>query len=231
MENLISGLTDSDNLETRILELEESFENTSLNLSDSNSLLSLISNANSRISSLIDGTIPTEVQYNTDVLFADSGILVDKTIPNKIKIKNNMKTYTFNKPFNWNESTLSVGTEISDSSPYDPQFATSWGIWTRLKEFTNQLRLAGKTAQTEADNNINIYIDDKLIKWQDGQSFKVVFEDLNLNGNNISIYTNFHGNFDILIDTLSSSELSGSPYFEIVCTSAANYQFEIDIIR
>ena len=231
MENLVNGLTDSDNLETRILELEESFENTSLNLSDSNSLLNLISNANSRISSLIDGTIPTEVQYNTDVLFADSGILVDKTIPNKIKIKNNMKTYTFNKPFNWNESTLSVGTEISDSSPYDPQFATSWGIWTRLKEFTNQLRLAGKTAQTEADNNINIYIDDKLIKWQDGQSFKVVFEDLNLNGNNISIYTNFHGNFDILIDTLSSSELSESPYFEIVCTSAANYQFEIDIIR
>ena len=142
-----------------------------------------------------------------------------------------MKTYTFNKPFNWNESTLTVATEISDTSQYDPQFATSFGIWTRLQEFTNQLRLVGKTTATAADNNINIYIDDKLISWKDGQSFKVVFEDIDLNGNNINIYTNFQGGFDIQIDSLSFTELSNNPYFEIVCTNAANYEFEVDIIR
>ena len=107
------------------------------------------------------------------------------------------------------------------------------GKFKKYSQIPTNSGMSGKEIAEKmlADNNINIYIDDKLIKWQDGQSFKVVFEDLNLNGNNISIYTNFHGNFDILIDTLSSSELSGSPYFEIVCTSAANYQFEIDIIR
>ena len=231
IENLFGSLTSAGELETRITDLENTFETSNVNLADTTSLLTLISNANARISSIIDGTIPTEVQYNTDVLFGGSGIVVDKTIPNKIKLKNDMKTYTFNKPFNWNESTLTVATEISDTSQYDPQFATSFGIWTRLQEFTNQLRLVGKTTATAADNNINIYIDDKLISWKDGQSFKVVFEDIDLNGNNINIYTNFQGGFDIQIDSLSSTELSNNPYFEIVCTNAANYEFEVDIIR
>ena len=231
LEAILTSVTNSTELEARIADLENDFENTSVNLADSTSLLSLISNVNSRVSSMIDGTIPTEVQYNTDVIFAGSGILVDKTVPNKIKVKNDIKTYSFNKPFNWNETTLAVATEITTSNPYDPQFSTAFGIWTRLKEFTNQLRLTGKTAATAAQNNINIYIDDKLIGWKDGQSFKVVFEDLNLDGNNIKIYTNFSGGFNILIDTLSASELSSNPYFEIVCTNAANYEFEVDIIR
>lgn len=231
LEAILTSVTNSTELEARIADLENDFENTSINLADSTSLLSLISNVNSRVSSMIDGTIPTEVQYNTDVIFAGSGILVDKTVPNKIKVKNDIKTYSFNKPFNWNETTLAVATEITTSNPYDPQFSTAFGIWTRLKEFTNQLRLTGKTAATAAQNNINIYIDDKLISWKDGQSFKVVFEDLNLDGNNIKIYTNFSGGFNILIDSLSASELSSNPYFEIVCTNAANYEFEVDIIR
>ena len=231
LEALLTTVSGSADLESRIESLENDFEAAGVNLADSKSLLSLISNVNARVSSMIDGTIPTEVQYNTDVVYGGSGIVIDKTVPGKIKVKNNTKTYVYNKPFGWNENTFTVGTEITSSNQYDPQFATSWGIWTRLKEFTNQLRLGGKTASTQADNNINIYIDDKLISWSDGQSFKVVFENLELNGNNINVYTNFGGGFDILIGSLSDAQLSDNPYFEIVCINAANYDFEVDIIR
>ena len=231
LENLVMSMDSSAEMLSRISSLETDFQNASANLADSNSLLELITSANGRINQLIDGTIPSEVQYNTDILFNGPGILVDKTVPNKIKIKNDLKTYVFGKPFLWNENTLSVYNEIKYTNQFNPSNATGFGIWAILKEFSNQLRLVGKTMDQGADNNINIYIDDKLIKWQDGQSYKVVFEALDLNSNNINIYTNYSNSFNTLIGSVSSASVGSNPYFEIVCTNAATYEFEIDIIR
>lgn len=231
LENLVMTMESSTEIESRVSSLETSFQNTSVNLADSNSLLQLITNANARINQLIDGSIPSEVQYNVDVLFNGPGIIVDKTVPNKIKIKNDLKTYVFGKPFLWNENTLTVSSEITNTNQYDPANATGFGIWTRLKEFSNQLRLVGKTTVQAADNNINIYIDDKLINWQDGQTYKIVFENLDLNNNNINIYTNWSGSFDKLVGSISSIQVGNDPYFEIVCLNAATFEFEIDIIR
>jgi hypothetical protein len=231
LENLVMSMDSVTELTGRVDRLETDFENTSVNLADSNSLLDLITNTNQRINQLLDGSVPSEVQYNVDVLFNGPGILVDKTIPNKIKIKNDLKSYVFGKPFMWNESTLSVYSEIQSSNKYDPANATGYGIWVRLKEFSNQLRMVGKTTSFAADNNINIYIDDKLIRWQDGQSYKIVFEDLELDGNNINIYTNWSEGYDKLIGTVSNVLAGNNPYFEIVCVSASTFEFEIDMIR
>jgi hypothetical protein len=231
LENLVMSMDSSTEMLSRISSLETDFQNASANLADSNSLLELITSANGRINQLIDGTIPSEVQYNTDILFNGPGILVDKTVPNKIKIKNDLKTYVFGKPFLWNENTLSVYNEITDTNQYNPSNATGFGIWARLKEFSNQLRLVGKTLDQGADNNINIYIDDKLIGWKDGQSYKIVFENLNLSGNNINIYTNWKAGYDKLIGSISNTQVGNNPYFEIVCINAAMFEFEIDVIR
>ncbi len=231
LEGLITSTDTVVELKDRISSLETSFENTSANLASSSSILDLITSANQRINQIVDGTIPTEVQYNTDILFSGSGIVVDKTVPNKIKIKNNLKGYAFNKPFLRHENTNVVSTEITGSSQYDPADATNFGIWTRLKEFSNQLRLVGKTLTNAADNNINIYIDDKLINWSDGQSFKIVFEDLDINSNNINIWTNTSNGFVTQVGAISAVELSQNPYFEVVCINSATYEFEIDIIR
>jgi hypothetical protein len=231
LENLVMSMDSSTEMLSRISSLETDFQNASANLADSDSLLDLITSANSRINQLIDGTIPSEVQYNVDVLFNGPGIIVDKTVPNKIKIKNDLKKYVFGKPFLWNESTLTVYNEITDANQYDPANATSYGIWTRLKEFSNQLRLVDKTTAQKADNNINIYIDDKLINWKDGQSYKIVFENLNLNGNNINVYTNWKAGYDKLIGSISNVQVGNNPYFEIVCINAAMFEFEIDVIR
>ena len=231
LENLVMSMDSSTEMLSRISSLETDFQNASANLADSNSLLELITSANSRINQLIDGTIPSEVQYNTDILFNGPGILVDKTVPNKIKIKNDLKTYVFGKPFLWNENTLSVYNEITDTNQFNPSNATGFGIWARLKEFSNQLRLVGKTLDQGADNNINIYIDDKLINWKDGQSYKIVFENLNLSGNNINVYTNWKAGYDKLVGSISNTQVGNDPYFEIVCINAAMFEFEIDVIR
>jgi len=232
LENLVMSMDSSTEMLSRISSLETDFQNASANLADSDSLLDLITSANGRINQLIDGTIPSEVQYNTDILFNGPGILVDKTVPNKIKIKNDLKTYVFGKPFLWNENTLTVSNEITTLNQYDPANATGFGIWVRLKEFSNQLRLVNKTVGQPADNNINIYIDDKLINWKDGQSYKIVFENLDLNGNNINVYTNWSEGFNKLIGSLSGASFAGNnPYFEIVCLESNLFNFEIDIIR
>ena len=231
VENLIATTEGTDLIISRLNELESSLENASLNLADADSLLSLITSANNRINQIVDGTIPTEVQYNTDVLSAGKGILLDKSTPNKIKVNNNLNGYSLNRPYRFNENTLTRYTEISATSQYDPTQSSTYGIWTSIKDFSNQLRLAGKVTTGSADTNINIYLDDKLIKWSDGQSFKVVFENLDLNGYSINIWTNYLNNYNTQIGSLSDAQLSDNPYFEIVCVNAANYDFEIDIIR
>lgn len=231
VENLIATTEGMDIILSRLNSLESSLENASLNLADADSLLSLITSANNRINQIVDGTIPTEVQYNTDVLSAGKGIILDKSTPNKIKVKNDLNGYSLNRPYRFNENTLTRYTEITPTSQYDPTQSSLYGIWTSIKGFSNQLRLAGKVTSGDADTNINIYLDDKLIKWNDGQSFKVVFENLNLNGYSINIWTNYLNNYNTQIGSLSDAQLSDNPYFEIVCVNAANYNFEIDIIR
>ena len=54
----------------------------------SGSVLELIASTNKRLNQVIDGTIPTEVQYNTDVITQGDGTSIDKSNPAKIKINN-----------------------------------------------------------------------------------------------------------------------------------------------
>lgn len=231
LEGLITSTDTISEVRERLTSLEESFENASANLADNDSLLNLITNTNQRLNEIVNGTISADLQYNTDVIYSGPGIVVDKSIANKVKIKNDQKGYLFNKPFRWNENTLTVDTEITGTAQYDPSNAASYGIWTRLKDFSNQLRMVGLVDSNVADNNINIYIDDKLTKWSEGQSFKMVFEGLDTDGYNLVIWTNYLNNFQTQIGSLSASSLSADPYFEIVCLNSANFDFAIDIIR
>ena len=102
IENLVTASEQSASLLNRVASLEQEFQDSSIQLADSNSLLDLITKAHNKINSLIDGTIPVELQYNTDVLFAGKGTEVDKTIPNKIKINSTVDGYTLNNVYLWN---------------------------------------------------------------------------------------------------------------------------------
>ena len=232
VEALVTSTDTILELKQRLVSLETTYENAKTNLADSDSLLQLITSTNSRLKDVIAGKIDSELQYNTDIIYSGPGIKIDKSVSNKIKIKNDQNGYLFNKPFRWNENTGSVATQITLNDKYLPQTATSFGIWTRLKDFSNQLRMVGLVdTALGADNNINIYIDDKLIKWSEGQSFKIIFENLDTNGYNIILWTDYLNDFNTQIGSISSANLSHNPYIEVVCINPANLSFAIDIIR
>lgn len=235
IENIVSSTEDTTALSKKVKALEDDFQSSSLQLADSNSLLELITKAHTKINSLIDGTIPVELQYNTDIIFAGKGTEVDKTIPNKIKIDSTVDGYTLNSPYLWNIAARTIATKLSTATQFDAGVAgngsSKFAIWSRLEEFSNRLSLKGLFS-SEPESDLNIYIDDSLVSWKNGQTFKITFDEINMSGNNIKFWTNSVGGFDQLIFNVDSTQLiTNKPYIELVCIDYANYQFEADILR
>ena len=82
------------------------------------------------------------------------------------------------------------------------------------------------------NSNLNIYIDDSTIGWKKGQIFKVAIDTIDVDGNDINLWTSKSTGFNINIATISPSQLiTNKPYFEIVCIDPINYVFEVDILR
>ena len=235
IENLVTASEDTASLINRVAELEEDFQNASIQLADSNSLLDLISKAHNRINKLIDGSIPVELQYNTDVIFAGKGTEIDKSIPNKIKINSTIDGYTLSSVYLWNISGNAIAGQISTTNKFDVGLAgagaSKFAIWSRLESFSNRLSLNG-LIENDPESDLNIYIDDGVISWKKGQTFKIVFDTINMLGNNIKIWTSTTTNYDVLVADINPSQLiTNKPYIELVCIDPANYQFEADILR
>jgi len=235
IETLTSSSDNTANILNRLFALEEDFQNASVQLADSNSLLELITKAHNKINNLIDGTIPVELQYNTDVLFAGKGTEVDKSIPNKIKINSTVDGYKLNTPYLWNMAAKAIATQLSTDVQFDSGVAgngsSKFAVWTRLEIFTNRLSLKGLIS-SDPESNLNIYIDDSLVAWKSGQTFKITFDPINMSGNNIKIWTGATTGFNQLIADIDSTQLiTNKPYIEVVCIDSTNYQFEADILR
>ena len=235
IENLVTASEDTASLSNRVAELEEDFQNASIQLADSNSLLDLISKAHNRINKLIDGSIPVELQYNTDVIFAGKGTEIDKSIPNKIKINSTIDGYTLSNVYLWNITGNAIAGQISTTNKFDVGLAgagaSKFAIWSRLESFSNRLSLNG-LIENDPESDLNIYIDDGVISWKKGQTFKIVFDTINMLGNNIKIWTSTTTNYDVLVADINPSQLiTNKPYIELVCIDPANYQFEADILR
>lgn len=235
IENIVAAKENATALLSRIVSLEDSFQNASIQLADSNSLLELITKAHNKINSLIDGTIPVELQYNTDVLFAGKGTEVDKSITNKIKINSTVDGYTLNSVYLWNMAANTIATQLSSTVQFDAgnvgNGSGKFAIWSRLEAFTNRLSLKGLIS-TDPESNLNIYIDDSLTAWKSGQTFKITFDTINMSGNNIKIWTSKTTGFDKLVADIDATQLiTNKPYIELVCINPANYQFEADILR
>jgi hypothetical protein len=233
VENLVVGSQENDELVARIAEIEEQMQNASLQLQDSDSLLQLITKAHDRINSMIDGTIPTEIQYNTDVIFAGAGTRIDKSNPEKIKIINDVNGYSITPAFTWDQ--VGTPTLITTSSPFDVgasgQGAQAFGIYAKLLNYTNRLSLQNLLTN-DPNDDLDIYIDDGSFAWKAGQLFKISFDTINMGGNSINIYTGRATEYDKTIAALQPVQLiSDKPYIEVVCIDPINYIFEVDILR
>jgi hypothetical protein len=247
LERIVLAGEERDEMVQRLEDLETSFNNASIALQDSDSLLQLITKAHSKLNSLIDGTIPVELQYNTDVIFNGIGTEVDKSVPNRIKVNNTVQGYYNNNVFKWDINTGErVGGALGGTNTFNPNGADGgsalFGVWSQLKPFTNRISLVDKTSgnsslsgeeMPELAGDLNIYIDDGRVAWKEGQVVKISFETINVSGNDIYIRTGSASGFDKIIDRVirPSDLLSNRPYFEVVCIDPVNYIFEVDILR
>ena len=231
VENIILGTAKAAALEARIKELEDDFTASSLQLRDSAALLDLINNAHTKINQLVDGTIPVELQYNTDVIFAGTGTSIDKSVPGKIKVNNTVDGYQILAPYKWSKNSNITDSRLTAQNQYDAANATEFGIWAKLNLYSNRLSLLNIFGGT-ADSSVNIYIDDSTVGWKVGQVFKVAFDTFDINGKSIKFYTNKTNGFSSLIAEIDAVQLiSSKPYVELVCVDPANYEFEVDILR
>jgi|TARA_B100000768_G_scaffold43347_1_gene42143 hypothetical protein len=236
VEMLESFFLNSENLQgisTRLDLIERDVENATLNFQDERSIMDLITDNSSRLNQVISGVIPTELQYNTDVLESgNTGVSVDKSSSGKVKISNVnygyslSPAYVFDTISNINERTLDI------NGPFLPSESSTKAVWQRLKEYDNLVRVY--TAFDESfDSNLNIYLDDTVTTWKKGQVVRVTFKNKikNLQSNSITMWTDKEGGWSQKISISASSLLSATPYIEIVCVDEINKTFEYDILR
>lgn len=235
LESIVLSSNDSEDIVNRIAAVESDFEDASIQLQDSKSLLNLITKAHDKINRLVDGTIPVELQYNTDVIFNGKGTAVDKTIENKIKINNTVYGYSLGEAWLYNMAAESLALKLDATNQFNANVSGSgadkFAIWSKLQEYTNRLSLKNLFS-SDPNNDLNIYIDDSSISWKVGQTYKIAFDTIDMQGNNIKIYSDKVNRFDKLVAEIDVSQLlTNKPYIEIVCVDPATYLFEADILR
>ena len=231
LENIILGTAQAAQLEARIKEVEDDFTASSLQLRDSNALLTLINNAHNKINSLIDGTIPVELQYNTDVIFAGRGTTVDKSIPGKIKVNNEVEGYVVSDLYKWDIASGITTGALTSTNLFENSSANQYGVWAKLNLYTNRLSLNNVLNNESLNSSLDIYIDDSTNGWKKGQVFKIEIDTIDVNGNNIKILTNKSGGWINIADIDPSQLITTKPYIELVCIDPINYVFEVDILR
>lgn len=232
LENIILGTAKAAALEARVKELEDDFTSSSLQLQDSTALLELVNNAHSKINQLIDGTIPVELQYNTDVIFAGKGTTIDKSIAGKIKVNNSIDGYAVLPVFRWDIASKTTIDQLSSSNIFDPNTANQYGAWSKLVPFSNRMSLKNLLLSNPFNGDLNIYIDDSTNGWSEGQIFRIALDNIDINGNNIKIWTSSSTGFNQAIANIDPSQLiTTTPYIEVVCMDPSNYVFEADILR
>ena len=231
LETLMLTARNQANLIDRVTDLESEVETAALNYADSSSILDMITSANKRINQIVSGEIPTEIQYNTDVLKEGKGILIDKSDPKFIKVVNTNNGYSLNEVFEFDKLSETIGSLNSADSKFNPINATTTGLWSRVRAYENLIRV--NLESQELSENLNIYLDDTINSCKKGQVIKFTFKDslLNLGTKKINIYTDKTNGWVLKASIDNASILSLKPYFELICIDEINKTFELEIIR
>ena len=130
-------------------------------------------------------------------------------------------------PFNSSETVIDTLNPLNLNTAL-PQ------VFTELVTYTNMLRL---DTVNEAGGDLNIYIDDTMIQWKTGQTFRLAFNNnLNIGSRNIRLWTDAPsrlntGSFGISMGVIPNSEISTKPIIEFICTEQGILNFVFDIIK
>lgn len=231
VEDLLMTSGEAANLSARVLSLETALEDAALNYANSTSILDMITSVNTRVNQIISGVIPTEVQYNTEVLAGGDGMTIDKSVQNSIKLVNTNYGYTLNEVFEYDFISSVAGNLVNSSNKFNMTLTASQGMITRVRPYDNLIRVNTDAGVLSGD--LNIYLDDSINSWKKGQTIKFSFKDQlpTLGAYKINIYTEKQNGW-VLKATLDTSNLmSQKPYVELICVDQINKTFELEIIR
>jgi hypothetical protein len=111
--------------------------------------------------------------------------------------------------------------------------SSSTAIWLRFKGYTNRINL-WLDSSNALTSDLNIYIDDSITPWKNGQVLKFNFKtNLLMNGQKIKFFTdkNTISGWKQVGAIYESDLVGNKPYIEVICVDEINKSFEIDILR
>jgi len=237
LEQFYFSQTSLNSITQRLSALETSLNNSNLAYQSSTSLLDLINKNADNINQILSGNLSLNLTYNTDILKQGDGILIDRSIPNQVKILSRVQEY--NNFMLCNNTSGYLQTTFGNGQTFTSLTDNNILILSTYTNYFRQINTNSGTAGIETfGDNLYINIQDKNVRWKKGQTMKIVFsESIDLSGYNIIFRTdseNTFGNgvYQKLIGTVTSSMiLSSKPIFEIICTDENQYLFNIDILR
>ncbi len=237
LEDLVLTSENLDVVNKRIETLETALDTSKSLLENNKDIISLINRNYDEIVNIYRNNTSLNMAYNLDVIKEGYGIEIDRTITNKIKIKNSIVGYTLpSKP----RIYFSDMTTSKDGSSYYYR--------AELKYGENYLKVYSDSSDNTKTMNFNngesliIYIDDTNTKWERGTKFKISFGSKYVFGGNvpgsIEIRTDAKNtlkevnSFSKVIYKMTSVDVNsknGKPTFEIICIDPTIMDFEIDI--
>tara|TARA_R110002153_G_scaffold12805_2_gene47593 strand:+ start:19397 stop:21514 length:2118 start_codon:yes stop_codon:yes gene_type:complete len=227
LENQITNVADVTSLQAQITSVQNQLDNASLAFANDTVLLDLIAKNSDEIQGLANGNVPVSLQYNTDVVRQGTGIRVDTNTPNLITVSLATQEYNLMVPFD------SSQVQITTASPLNLNQAVPQ-VFTELLTYTNMIRL---DTVNEAGGDLNIYIDDTMIQWKTGQTFRLAFNNnLDIGSRNIRVWTDAPsrlngGSYGKSIGVITNANISKRPIIEFICTEQGVLNFVFDIIK
>ncbi len=227
LENQITNVADLTSLQAQITSVQDQLDNANLAFANDTVLLDLIAKNSDEIQGLANGNVPVSLQYNTDVVRQGPGITVDTNTPNLITLSLATQEYSFVIPFDSGEIVIDA------LNPLNLNVAVPQ-VFTELVNYTNMMRL---DTVNEAGGDLNIYIDDTMVQWKTGQTFRLAFNNnLDIGSRNIRVWTDApsrlnNGSFGVSVGVIPNSEISKRPIIEFICTEQGILNFVFDIIK
>jgi hypothetical protein len=225
LETLVLSTETSLDLSARILSLEQTIAANQALFNNTQAIMGLINQNYDLVRALINNQTSIEVSYNLDLLKQGTGILLDRSVPNEVTVKNSNQDFTIGANSGKGTLTQAGSNEIS------------------LLEFSNYFKHVNNGNPITLTQDMTIRIKDTN-KWKTGQRFRLSFGDPIYPGNFlIKVLTDSQGLYPVSspsgiaysnnIITLDDTILSGQSYIpvlDIVCIDDQNLKFQVDII-
>jgi len=198
--------------------------------------MDLIRSLNLRLDELYNNRTSILMEYNLSPFKNGYGVSLDKSVPGQMTISSESQAFS----------------NLSQVDLSSPSINTANAIFLSLgtsNTYYKHYRPISIGNQNPATWNLSadqeIRINDSLIAWKKGQTFRLVIDtQIITNGNSIYIktdannYANNTSSYGELIETLTASDFpisfgrTGRPIIEITCTDPVNFKFQVDkIIR